>query len=579
MKKHLHTFIIAMFTCFLLSGMNAFSGTVSIIVASDSMGTYCGAPFTAGFNIYGSTTGYAATDSVSVYHNFGDGNDTLFYLHLYQSQWFAQGYFHNYQLPGAYNCLYIVTGPDGSADTVFTVNDIVDSSSCGNIDGRLYIDANSNCTYDIGEVPVIAPVQLLYNNQIIATSYPLWNGYYYFNIPNNSYTIQVGPQITQYGYTVTCPASNQINIPSVPSVNNNFGLECWPGFDLTAYVMCQRFRPGFTSVISPYMHNASCQPVSGQAKLVLDNPLISVAATSVTPDAISGDTLIWNFSNINNQNWANFGYVTVLTSASAPLGDTICVTFIVEPIAGDVNPANNTVVGCREISNSVDPNEKDVNPHGNIMSGDWLTYTIFFQNTGTDTAYHVFILDTINANLDMNTFQPIASSHNYYTYIDGNVVKFDFPNIMLADSNANEPLSHGWVTYRIKSLTGLSNGTSIDNTADIYFDFNAAVITNTTVSIIDNGVYVPPIPITEFSLGVYPNPFTSEATLTISADRTENITMIISDVTGRGVMQKQVQVQQGVSNYIIRTNDLAKGLYVLNVHSAKINQSIKIVRE
>ena len=422
------------------------------------------------------------------------------------------------------------------------------------------------------------PVQLIYNSNVFATAYSSSNGYYYFYAPNNNYTLQVGPQIANYGYSVTCPVSGQINVPSVPSLNNNFGLTCTPGFDLHGYAWTQRFRPGFNSSIYLNINNTNCQAVSGQAKLILDNPLISFISSVVPPDAINGDTLIWNFSNLSNQAYINLGPVYVLTSLSAPLGDSICVTLLLEPVAGDVNPSNNTVISCNVISNAVDPNEKDVNPHGNIMSGDWLTYTIFFQNTGTDTAYHVFILDTIEADLDMNTFQPIAASHNYNTYVDDNTVKFDFPNIMLVDSNMNEPLSHGWVSYRIKSLTGLSNGTSIENTAGIYFDFNAAVITNTTVNVIDDGSFVPQISVTEFSLGVYPNPFTSDATLTIAANKVGSVVITISDVMGREIMQRQVQVIQGISEYKIRTNDLSRGVYFLNARSGRINQSLKIIK-
>jgi uncharacterized repeat protein (TIGR01451 family) len=576
MKKQLQLFIIAMFTCFLLSGIELRAQSVTIMFAGDSSGVYCGAPFSATFIMYGQTTGYTASDSVSVYQNFGDGNDTLFYVLLVQPAFYSM-YTHNYQLPGVYNCLYIVTGPDGNADTVFTANDVVDSASCGNINGQLYIDVNSNCIFDTGE-PALQnmPVQLIYNSNVFATTYTINNGYYYFYVPNNNYTIQVGAQVANYGYAVTCPVSNQINVANVPSINNHFGLTCTSSFDLQAYVWSQRFRPGFNSIIQPFMHSASCQPVSGQAKLILDNPLISVVNTSVTPDAIVGDTLIWNFSNIS---WsANFGYVTVLTSLSAPLGDSICVTFIVEP--ADLNPANNTAIACRPISNSIDPNEKIANPGGNIMSGDWLTYTILFQNTGTDTAYHVFVLDTIEADLDMTTFQPLAASHSYDTYIQSsNVVKFDFPNIMLADSNVNEPLSHGWVTYRIKSMTGLSNGTSINNTAGIYFDFNTAVITNTTVNVIDDGLLVPQIPVSEFSTQVYPNPFTSDASLTIANNKAQIILMTISDITGKEIMQKQFHLPEGISRYRIRTDGLPAGMYFLNIHSEQINRTIKIVKE
>jgi hypothetical protein len=63
-------------------------------------------------------------------------------------------------------------------------------------------------------------------------------------------------------------------------------------------------------------------------------------------------------------------------------------------------------------------------------------------------------------------------------------MEFKFENILLVDSNTNEPLSHGFVRYRIQPKTNLSAGDSITNFAAIYFDFNEPVITNTAKTII-----------------------------------------------------------------------------------------------
>jgi hypothetical protein len=63
-------------------------------------------------------------------------------------------------------------------------------------------------------------------------------------------------------------------------------------------------------------------------------------------------------------------------------------------------------------------------------------------------------------------------------------MEFKFENILLVDSNTNEPLSHGFVRYRIQPKTNFSAGDSITNFAAIYFDFNEPVITNTAKTII-----------------------------------------------------------------------------------------------
>jgi uncharacterized repeat protein (TIGR01451 family) len=303
-----------------------------------------------------------------------------------------------------------------------------------------------------------------------------------------------------------------------------------------------------------------------------------VQTTSVPPNSVSGDTLIWNFSNLSNSASLSLGNIGVLTSLSAQIGDSICVTMIVEPIAGDMNAANNTTTVCRPVSNAYDPNDKDVAPHGDVAAGTWLTYTIRFQNTGNDTAYNIFILDTIDADLDMNTFQPIVASHTFSTYIqDGNVVKFDFPNIMLVDSNMNEPLSHGWVSYRIKSLTGLNTGTMLDNTAYIYFDFNPAVVTNTVTTTIDNTVSADAINYSRiYALVVYPSPAGDQ--LIISNNNTLTESIEIFDVFGKRVYVVQTPLPDKKPQ-AINVSKFTAGVYFVRVKTSEGVKSARFVKE
>jgi uncharacterized repeat protein (TIGR01451 family) len=162
---------------------------------------------------------------------------------------------------------------------------------------------------------------------------------------------------------------------------------------------------------------------------------------------------------------------------TAQIGSQICINIAISP-AIDNNPANNTTSQCFTIQGSYDPNEKKVSPENTIdINGDrWLTYTINFQNTGTAPAEHIYILDTLDASLDVSTFQLLAFSKQPYVQIlSGGIAKFNFPNIYLPDSTSNEPASHGYVQYRMKAKDSLSAGVQIANTGYIYFDFNAPV--------------------------------------------------------------------------------------------------------
>ena len=51
---------------------------------------------------------------------------------------------------------------------------------------------------------------------------------------------------------------------------------------------------------------------------------------------------------------------------------------------------------------------------------------------------------------------------------------------MLPDSNINEVASNGFFKYTVRQLPDLPIGTTFENSASIYFDFNDPVKTNTT---------------------------------------------------------------------------------------------------
>jgi len=575
---------------FLGLGIASVKAQTSVIIggAVDSAKSFCPAPAAVPMYVNGKAMGYSANDFISLYVNFGDGSDTTMMCPISQPwHFYSASLHHTYISEGFYNVQYIATGPDGNADTLNALDAIMVSNTCGNISGKIYNDANSNCLFDIGDVPLpYAKVELLYNNKTIGWSHSDQSGNYFFNAPSGKlYEVRGVGIMATYGYVVTCPISGIHSISSVPSSGNDFRLECTSGFDLMGFVSSQRFRPGFVSNIYPGLFNGSCLPVSGKAKLVIDDPRLTYVSAQNPPSQIVGDTLIWDFSNINNTNywgwWNNsLGYVQVMTDVNAVLGDSICVKLIITPINGDVNPVNNTVIGCREISNSLDPNEKQVSPvgkgpNGNVSQNTEFTYNVQFQNTGTDTAYNIFILDTLDEDLNLNTFTPIGSSHPMQVDIlTGNVARFTFSNIMLVDSFKNEPLSHGWVSYKISAKPALPGGTQFKNTAYIYFDFNSAVVTNTTLNTIEelSGVDEPS---QNNFISVYPNPASSNIMVTFHEKQLGSELMLV-DVVGKVVWKERVN--QKVIN--VDVSNFPGGIYTLrrNSEANTIGRKVVIIK-
>lgn len=141
-------------------------------------------------------------------------------------------------------------------------------------------------------------------------------------------------------------------------------------------------------------------------------------------------------------------------------------------------------IECRQVIASYDPNIKTASPAGTgdnrvIQPNVPLEYTIHFQNTGTDTAFLVRLVDVLPGTLDPATFRPGASSHPCtWRLLSGDTLEIVFDPIVLPDSTTNEPASHGWFEFGIAQRPNLPNGTILRNSAAIYFDYNDPVITD-----------------------------------------------------------------------------------------------------
>jgi len=171
----------------------------------------------------------------------------------------------------------------------------------------------------------------------------------------------------------------------------------------------------------------------------------------------------------------------------------------------------------QELRCSWDPNDKLVVPNRPDSLGlidQPLTYTLRFQNTGNDYAEDVVVTDTISDILDMSTFQLISTSHPdllqvEYTREDPlNILNFRFENIFLPDSITDNEGSNGFITFMISVKEGVPLDTKVENTGHIYFDFNPAVVTNTTGTTLVDQYPVDAVrdDLEMTNLDVYPNP-------------------------------------------------------------------------
>jgi hypothetical protein len=137
---------------------------------------------------------------------------------------------------------------------------------------------------------------------------------------------------------------------------------------------------------------------------------------------------------------------------------------------------------------------------------------------------------------------------------------------MLADSTSDPEGSKGFVQYQVKPKVNLPLGTTIENTAHIYFDFNPAVVTNTTIN-----EYVQTLGLTteqsvEFKL--YPNPSNGTLILQSSQQINSPCSITITDMLGKVVYQSDGNLNKG---QLTLETDLSIGSYLLSVSNEKVH--------
>jgi len=85
----------------------------------------------------------------------------------------------------------------------------------------------------------------------------------------------------------------------------------------------------------------------------------------------------------------------------------------------------------------------------------------------------------------------------------GNRVEFVFENINLPFDDAT---NDGYVVFNIKTLLALEECDTFENTADIYFDFNLPITTNTSSTLISNPLSISEENLESDTIKIYSNP-------------------------------------------------------------------------
>lgn len=276
--------------------------------------------------------------------------------------------------------------------------------------------------------------------------------------------------------------------------NTNIGIPCNTPYDqshLNLQAHCNGMDSIFFTISNIGNGDMTCL---SQVRLYLDGQLVSLDSIQLN----SNQTTIWGFAG-DGRTWRmevdQHPQHPGNSQPSATIElcgnrDNWTSGFVNWFSPDDADP--HVDIFCGVVRGAYDPNDKTgfplgINSTNDILPNQDIEYLIRFQNTGTDTAFNIVIRDTLSTNFDIATVRSGASSHNYHFRIYGQrILEWTFPNIMLLDSNRNEPLSHGFIRFKVSQVPNLPLGTTLENSAGIYFDFNAPIITNTYAHTLDS---------------------------------------------------------------------------------------------
>ncbi len=448
---------------------SAFTGFVNNLCASPEFGV----------SVFGHTSAY----NLKTY--YGDGTNDTIMLSPSASTAITR-YYHGYPNSGSYTIKQVLYNGSAAIDSVsYSYMHVV----CNVINLSFFLDVDHDCNYNasvdrINFNPMLVAID---SNGVAIDTISVTGGLYYeeWGAPGSVYAFRLLSPAAVF----SCPSSgivyDTIAASTTTARNKNIAFTCTgSGFDVSqvSSAITGRHRQDFNI----HVGNRLCAGEDGSVFLLYDNRYSYINATP-TPSSVTSSYIRWNFTNISEISGIHPDISVTLdmfgTSGWITPGTVINSTVYITPATtGDLDTSNNTTYRNDTVKSSFDPNFVQVSPGGNIIGGTKLHYTIQFENDGNDTARNIYVMDTLPDYVNVNSLRIVMATARMNIAITRagghNIVKFDFPNIMLADSSHHNHCT-GSVMFNVNANYGVADGTHIDNHAGIFFDDNPVVLTDT----------------------------------------------------------------------------------------------------
>lgn len=406
------------------------------------------------------------------------------------------------------------------------------------------------------------------------------SGNYSIEVLDGVHTIT--PQLEYSSYFSIQPTSITVDFPTDASPNiQDFCITANGIYnDLEIIIIpLEQARPGFDTDYKIIYKNSGTTTLSGNVHLAFEDDFMDFVSANPSADTQTTGNLSWNYVNLAPLESRSIEFTMSLNTpidAAFPLngGDQIDFDVAITPVVTDETPANNASVLKQLVVNSFDPNDKTC-LEGNTITedqvGEYVHYLIRFENTGTASAINVVVKDVINVvKYDVNSLIVLDGSHDFITKKDGQTFEFIFENINLPFDDAN---NDGYVLFKIKTRPWLVLDDNFLNRAEIFFDYNAPIITNDEVTIVTRTLSV-----TESSLDATIKVFPKPATETLYIQGENSIqTIDVYSLQGKLVISKKFIGNQ--TNVDLSLKSISKGFYILKATSNKGVFVDKIIKQ
>ncbi|MCR5890011.1 DUF11 domain-containing protein [Hymenobacter sp. J193] len=440
--------------------------------------------------------------------------------------------------------------------------------------GTVYLDQNGNGRRDATEGPFPRPVALTDTvSQQLFTSESPGTGAFQAFVDTGSWVVR--PAVIPTYYTLSQPAPEHYagHFSAYGQVADTlvFGLQPLSEqpdlrVTLTPYGAA---RPGFSVRYRLTLENVGTTTLpAGTATVTLDGRMQEQDISSSPAANISNHTVSWHYPTLTPFARRELDIAATLPVNTTP--GTQLATVAEALVEADSAPADNKASLTQTVTGSFDPNNIEVNYQqltaAQLAAGQPLDYTIRFQNMGTDTAFAVVLTDTLdNTKLQVASLQLVANSHNCtWRLLSSGVLIVRFPGIQLPHRSMDALRSQGFVRFRVQPRTTLAPGAIIPNHADIIFDYNHPVRTNTATT----AVLLPTALVAARSAvawSAYPNPTTEALTIEATLPTRGTVRVELLDLLGRCIRQQSVVSQAGAFQQALDVRAVAPGVYVLRL--------------